>query len=419
MRKGMVTNMMKELELYLHIPFCARKCLYCDFLSAPADKATQDAYMSALIKEVEGRAEDYRTYTIVSVFIGGGTPSAVEPIWIERLMQAVRRHYQLAQDVEITLEINPGTVGRESLAVYKAAGINRISVGLQSAENEELKLLGRIHTWENFAENYYLLRELGFDNVNVDLMSGLPGQLPEDFRSTMEKVTNLVPEPEHISAYSLIVEDGTALAAMVERGELHMPDEEVDRAIYEMTRAFLAEKGYVGYEISNYAKPGYVCRHNVGYWRRVSYLGMGIGAASLLRQGNGWMNVYGYKEELTRERAIETESEVDCRFRNKEDLENYLTNPLACITDVESLDKQAQMEEFCFLGLRMTDGISLKEFAQEFGVTMEEVYGPVLQKNLENGLLQYHGHDGEEKMLALTEQGMNLANYVMAQFLQN
>ena len=295
--------MKKELELYLHIPFCVRKCAYCDFLSFPAEKEIQKQYVNCLIEEIRqfDLAEDY---VVSTIFYGGGTPSVLEGSEIMRIMQAIRERFpDIREDAEITIECNPGTLTEEKLQIYQKAGINRLSLGLQSADQEELKLLGRIHTYNQFKENFYLARRIGFANINVDLMSALPGQSEESWQETLRFVCDL--EPEHISAYSLIVEEGTPLyeeygemcadlekygdyASMPKRlqtkyeGCKCLPDEETDRNMYHHTKTTLAKLGYERYEISNYARPGYACRHNIGYWTGVEYLGLGLGASSLV-----------------------------------------------------------------------------------------------------------------------------------------
>lgn len=381
----------KPLELYFHIPFCVKKCLYCDFLSAPADMGTKDRYMRALFAEVEGRADEYRDYQVSSIFIGGGTPSTVEPAWMARLLGTVRKHFFVQEDAEITIEVNPGTVDEECLQTYRQAGINRLSIGLQSARDEELRTLGRIHTWEQFLAAYDAAVSAGFDNINIDLMSALPEQTLASYHETLECVLALSPPPTHISAYSLIVEEGTPLFERQSRGELFLPDEDCERQMYVDTEKWLVGAGFSRYEISNYARPGYECRHNCGYWRRVDYIGFGIGAASLFQ---------------------------DTRFHNGRDLQAYLQAPLESREEVEMLSERERMEEFMFLGLRMTQGVSKQEFSEKFGVALEEVYGPVIQKNLEDGLLYEHIEDaGGERYLALTGRGLDLAGYVMSQFL--
>lgn len=377
----------KPLELYFHIPFCVRKCLYCDFLSAAHDKTVQDAYMEALLKEVVGRAEECAEYEVQTIFIGGGTPSVVDAAWIERLLKTVRKHFVMAQGAEISMEVNPGTVDLDELLQYRRAGVNRLSIGLQSANDEELKMLGRIHTFNQFLDTYKWTGEAGFDNCNVDIMAALPGQTMESYRETLEKVLSLNPPPKHISAYSLIVEEGTPFAELNEQKKLCLPEEETEREMYWDTHKILLEAGYEHYEISNYAMPGYACRHNVGYWKRRDYLGFGIGAASLLENR---------------------------RFSNESELEKYIEEPLKCREEAVSLTAKEQMEEFMFLGLRMRNGIGVKEFEEEFGETLREVYGIVIDKNIREGLL-HMSEDGA--YLALTDRGIDISNYVLAQFL--
>lgn len=380
------------MELYFHIPFCVRKCFYCDFLSAPADGQTKAAYMEALRRETAIRAEEYRSGSVTSVFIGGGTPSAVEAEEIAALLSVVRQHYPLAEDAEITIEINPGTATAEKLEIYRTAGINRLSIGLQSADDRELAAIGRIHTWQQFLDTYRLAVGTGFRNINVDVMSTLPGQTLESYRGTLEKVLALTPQPTHISAYSLILEEGTAFWDMMQRGELTLPDEDADRQMYSETKRILAEAGYARYEISNYAKPGHACRHNCGYWRRDEYAGFGIGAASLVRES---------------------------RFRNGDSLTAYLRDPVGCREEIQELSRQEQMEEFMFLGLRMTEGVSERKFEDRFGQKLSDIYGGVIQANLRDGLLEWQcgRDDGNVRRLALTEKGLDISNYVMAQFL--
>lgn len=391
----------RKIELYFHIPFCARKCRYCDFLSSPADPSVRDAYMEALLKETEERASEYQEYIVDTVFIGGGTPSVVDALWIERLLKTVYGEYSVSEEAEITIEVNPGTVDEEKLKCYLDAGINRLSIGLQSGDDKELELLGRIHTWKDFCETYRLARKVGFCNINVDVMSALPGQSRESYSGTLEKILNIQPQPEHISAYSLIVEDGTPFAEMQEKGLLHLPEEEDERWMYEHTAETLKSHGYVRYEISNYAKEGYECRHNCGYWKRTDYVGFGIGAASLVNNE---------------------------RFRNDDSLQEYIENPLGRRCDLQVIGTTEQMEEFMFLGLRMTEGVSEREFRAIYGKSMEEVYDSVIRKNVADGLLRYieiAGCDdskcekdkGSDRRLALTAWGTDVCNYVMAQFL--
>ncbi len=390
-----------KLEIYLHIPFCVKKCLYCDFLSAPGSEETIERYVRALCAEIREAALSGASVLkrpVSSIFIGGGTPSLLSGVQIKALMDIVKECFVLAEDAEITMEVNPGTVDLEKLSAYRSTGINRLSIGLQSANDEELKRLGRIHSFSDFLSMYENARRAGFSNINVDIMSALPGQTYESYQTTLRRVISLSPPPEHISAYSLIVEEETPFSALFQEGKLDLPDEDTERLMYEKTEALLREKGYVRYEISNYAREGFACRHNCGYWERTDYLGFGIGAASLLE---------------------------NMRFQNGRDLQAYLNNPSGCRQEEHLLSKEEQMEEFLFLGLRMMQGISPAEFYLQFAVPIEEIYGSVIAKNIADGLLCYLPAEEKdaapgkepEKRLALTKRGIDVSNYVMAQFL--
>ena len=381
----------KSLELYVHIPFCVRKCEYCDFLSAPAGADTQQEYVRNLLLEIEQKGVRCTDYEVTTIFFGGGTPSILKAGWIADILNAIHRNFKVRKDAEITIECNPGTLTFEKISIYKSAGINRISVGLQSASDAELRELGRIHTYEDFLKSYDLIRKKGFSNVNIDLMAALPGQTLKSYEQTLRRVLAL--KPEHISAYSLIIEEGTPFYEKYEADELlrekgekpqMLPSEETERLMYERTKELLLAHGYERYEISNYARRGYACRHNIGYWRRENYLGFGLGSASLL------------------------ENE---RFHNTTDLTDYLGGDYLAY-EQEKLDKKSQMEEFMFLGLRMTDGISTECFRQTFGLTVELVYGPVLEQQIADQLLRK-----EDGRIFLTERGLDVSDYVMAQFL--
>ena len=390
----MEVSEIKTVELYFHIPFCVRKCLYCDFLSFPASAREREQYMSALIRETRERAEECRGYPVSSLFLGGGTPSVAETAQIEELLRIVNENYTITYDIECTIEINPGTVDEEKLKRYRAVGFNRISIGLQSADDRELATLGRIHNWQQFLDTYNAVVKAGFENINVDVMSALPGQSIDSCRSTLLKVLSLSPAPGHISAYSLILEEGTPFFAMQKEGKIQFPDEDTDRIMYKETGKILEQAGYRRYEISNYAREGFACRHNCGYWRRQNYLGFGIGSASLFN---------------------------NMRFRNCENINRYLMNPLDCREEVHCLSLEEQMEEFMFLGLRLTEGVSAEEFERCFGQRMEAVYGGAIARNIGDGLIQWRKQQGspdrEEEWLSLTEYGIDVSNYVMAQFL--
>ncbi len=374
-------NMKKELELYIHIPFCVKKCEYCDFLSGPAGNQAQREYMEALFREID-RTEKFEDYEVSTIFIGGGTPSVLPGEWIEELLEKVRNHFSLKTDGEISIEANPGTVDEDKLRSYRRAGINRISFGCQSGDDRELKMLGRIHTWKDFLESFSLARAAGFSNINVDLMSGLPGQSLRSWEESLEKVAKL--HPEHVSAYSLIIEEGTPFALK----ELDLPDEEEERKMYEKTHEILEGFGYHQYEISNYGKPGRECRHNIGYWKRTEYLGLGLGSASLIGE---------------------------TRFHNTGKMEAYLANSGKVgeiREDREVLTRENQMEEYMFLGLRMLEGVSEREFQEKFGTSLTNIYGNVIKKYIQMGLLEQ-----KEDRLFLTRRGISVSNPVLADFL--
>lgn len=380
----------KELELYVHIPFCVKKCAYCDFLSGPAGEKDRAAYVDALVREMESRGKEYEDYCVSTVFVGGGTPSILRGDETARIFHALRTQFCIHDEAEITMEVNPGTVTEKKAAIWKKCGINRLSIGLQSADDNELKLLGRIHTYEEFLGTWRMLREKGYHNMNVDLISAIPGQDSAGWERTLRTVAEL--EPEHISAYSLIVEEGTpfydiygekAAGQNTFCGMPGLPDEDTEREIYKATARILKDYGYHRYEISNYAKGGRECRHNLGYWERKEYLGLGLGAASLIDE---------------------------CRFRNTTDMKAYLDRSGEDIREeCERLAEKDQMEEYMFLGLRKTEGISCGDFQKKFRKSVEDVYGEPIRKFAEQGLLQCG--DGR---IRLTELGIDVSNYVFA-----
>lgn len=373
---------MKNLSIYIHIPFCVRKCLYCDFLSGPACDGEMESYVNLLLWEIKEQSIFYGDHRVVSIFLGGGTPSLLSAHETGRILERVRDCFAVAEDAEITIECNPGTVTAEKLKNYITHGINRLSIGLQSTDDGELARIGRIHDYGAFLETYRLAREAGFRNINIDLMAGLPGQSIESYRKTLERVISL--SPEHISAYSLILEEGTPL--YVNQKSYTFPDEDEDREMYELTEKVLGEAGFHRYEISNYARAGWECRHNKVYWRRGDYVGFGLGASSMV--GN-------------------------VRWKNPDGQADYA----ACVErtercEVQSLTLQEQMEEFMFLGLRLTEGVDLREFRQYFGKSADEVYGKQMKTFTEQGLMERAGD-----RLRLTPRGIDVSNTVFAAFL--
>lgn len=390
---------MENLSIYIHIPFCVRKCLYCDFLSGPACEGEIESYVNLLLEEIKEQSIFYGDHRVVSIFFGGGTPSLLPARETGRILQRVRDGFSVAEDAEITMECNPGTVTAEKLGNYITSGINRLSIGLQSADDEELARIGRIHDYGSFLETYRLAREAGFRNINIDLMAGLPGQDLVSYRKTLERVAAL--SPEHISAYSLILEEGTSL--YVNQKSYTFPDEDEEREMYELTGRFLGEAGFHRYEISNYAKEGYECRHNKVYWRRGDYVGFGLGASSMV-QNVRWKNPDSQADYAACVEKLKTEGKDDVPFVKMLRRTGHF--------EVQPLTRQEQMEEFMFLGLRLTRGVDLEEFHMRFGKTAEEIYGKQIITFERQGLMEREG-----MRLRLTPRGIDVSNTVFAAFL--
>ena len=409
---------MKELELYLHIPFCERKCAYCDFLSAPADLPVRISYIKKLQEEIAYYGAQYGEYQVSSIFFGGGTPTILEGYQLAAILETVKEHFNVTTDAEITVECNPGTLTAGKAEKLVQAGFNRLSMGLQSADDRELQLLGRIHNFAQFLESYDLARKAGFRNINVDLMSALPGQTLKSWQDTLQKVTAL--RPEHISAYSLIIEEGTPFYERFAEDERireeggHprlLPEEDVERQMYELTETFLHTKGYERYEISNYAKPGYECRHNCGYWIRKDYLGLGLGASSLVEHQR-FQNTSELKTYLEQEYSPQCEGQHERIAETIQLQEETGLTQTGHHIHIETLDKKSEMEEFMFLGLRLMAGISRQQFEKKFQVTLNSVYGEVLRKLKGEQLIEeVAGY------VRLTEHGIDVSNYVLAEFL--
>ena len=383
---------MKRLGIYVHIPFCAKKCNYCDFYSLTSGEDEKKSYIEALkreIKEVSKKVStDYEVYTI---YFGGGTPSIIKADYIKEILDVIRTHFKLYIDdfyPEITIECNPKTVDTEKLSIYREGGINRISLGLQSTDNDELKLLGRIHTYEDFLESYEMVRKSGFKNVNIDLMSAIPNQKIKTYEKSLNEIIRL--NPEHISSYSLIIEEGTPFFKKYSENAPHfkdLPSEDEDREMYVLTYEKLGKAGYERYEISNYAKPGFCSRHNTSYWDRVPYLGFGAGASSFFE---------------------------DERYKNRANLKDYIekAGKEDIREEITKLSLNDAMSEFMFLGLRKTVGVSKSEFKKNFTFSVENIFGKSIEKHVKNKLLL---DDGE--FLRLSDRGLDISNYVINYFL--
>lgn len=381
---------MKELGLYIHIPFCKQKCYYCDFVSYAKNEKFFERYIEALLEEMNNFF-DNNDVEIKTIYIGGGTPSIIDAKYIEKIMNFFKEKDLLKKTKEITIEVNPGTVDEEKIKCYKKAGINRLSIGLQSTDDNMLKKIGRIHCYKDFLNTYKFAKEAGFDNINVDIMIGLPKQKISDVKNTLEKIINLEPEPpKHISVYSLIVEENTPIEKMINEGTLELPNEENERNMYWYVKNFLELNGYNHYEISNFAKDGYESIHNSDCWKQKEYIGFGVAAHSFIN---------------------------DVRFGNTSNLDEYLRNcenkdfeDNRIIDEVEK-DLFSNEQEFMLVGLRMIDGISIQEFKNKFGENPIFVFKSELSKLVEDGLLMV-----DFDRIKLTNRGLDLANLVWEEF---
>ncbi|SEG13171.1 oxygen-independent coproporphyrinogen-3 oxidase [Eubacterium ruminantium] len=396
--------MKKNLSLYIHIPFCLKKCIYCDFLSfANCSYAQQLQYIDALQQEIKLYKAFADRYVVKTIFIGGGTPSLLDEVFIGNILSVIRNVFEVDRFPEITIEANPGTVKYTNLLAYQSYGINRISIGLQSTNDETLKMLGRIHNMDQFVATFNSARRAGFKNINIDIMSGLPGQTEHTYIETLMKVMEFA--PEHISAYSLQVEEGTPLYDDEELVGM-IPDEDADRRMYAMTKKVLAANGYERYEFSNYAKAGYECRHNITYWTGGEYIGFGIGAASYFK-GERFNNTKDIDKYIAvmQEAQPEIASSPD-KFHVYEEVTGQIRE------NVETIYIDSRIEEFMFLGLRMTRGISRKEFRDRFNKDVYEVYGPVLNKYVDEGFMIV-----DDESVRLNDRGIDVSNIILSDFI--
>ena len=376
---------MKNLGIYVHIPFCKRKCEYCDFVSFSNENDYKEKYIECLCKEIEHTSVE--GYKVNTIYFGGGTPSYIEPELIIEVLDKIKSKYKISKTAEITIEVNPGTTSKAKLEQYRKAGFNRISIGLQSTIDRLLKLIGRIHTYDEFLETYNLAREVGFENINVDLMLALPTQTMEELVESVDKVITL--KPEHISIYSLILEEGTPLYTKVKKGELELLDEESERKMYWKTKEILEKNGYIHYEISNFAKKGFESKHNMNCWKQEEYLGFGVSAHSYLE---------------------------DKRFSKTDNLQEYIGNiengeMYKNIQINEEQDREAKAKEYMLLGLRKIAGVSISEFERKFEINPLFYFRFEISKLEEEDLLEVDLDD-----IRLTSKGLDLANQVFEEF---
>ena len=373
----------KEIGVYVHIPFCKQKCYYCDFISYCNKDNLIDDYVKAVKKEI--RMQNIQSQ-ITTVYIGGGTPSYIDSKYIVEIIEEIKKK-NISKRPEITIEVNPGTATKEKLKNYKKCGINRLSIGLQSAQDEILKEIGRIHNFEQFLETYQMARKVGFKNINVDLILGIPNQRIKDLKNSLEKIIEL--QPEHISVYSLIVEDGTTIANKIEKGELELPDEDTERNMYWYVKNTLELNGYIHYEISNFAKKGRESKHNKNCWNQNQYFGFGVAAHSY--------------RDIT-------------RYSNTEKIEEYIKNVMTERLDRNRIIHEIQKEydaekEYMLLGLRKIEGINISEFKLKFGDNPIYLFRNELKKLTDEGLIIV-----DEDYIRLTNKGIDLANLVWEEF---
>ncbi len=384
--------MLNELGIYIHIPFCKQKCYYCDFVSYSNKCSEVKEYIESLKKEIE--EFDFSNYKVTSIYIGGGTPSYIDSIYIVEILSELKEKLKCNliefKDIEITIEVNPGTVDTKKLNDYKKLGINRLSIGLQSTKNDILKKIGRIHTYQEFLEIYKLARETGFKNINIDLMIGIPGQKIGDLKNTLQDIIKL--EPEHISVYSLIIEENTPIEKMLENGEIKLPDEDLERNMYWYVKNTLELNGYNHYEISNFAKLGKESRHNLNCWNQEEYIGFGVAAHSYL---NG----------IRFSNAISVEEYIQNIKNNRKD-ENIQ------IEEKQSLEDKKN--EFMMLGFRKIQGVDIARFKEKFIDNPIFLYRENLNKLVEEGLIEV-----DLNHIKLTNKGIDLANLVFEEFVDD
>ena len=369
---------MKEIGIYIHIPFCVKKCDYCDFISYCNKEELVEEYIKKLKQEIKEELNG-KEYKIKTIYIGGGTPSFVDSKYIVDILNVIKEKDNL-ENTEVTIEVNPGTVTKEKLLDYKLSGINRLSIGLQETNNELLKQIGRIHTYEEFLETYNLSREVGFKNINVDLMMGLPNQSILNIKESLNKVINL--NPEHISVYSLILEEGTKLYKKYQNNNLELPDEELERNMYWYVKNTLENNGYIHYEISNFSRKGFESKHNISCWNQEEYIGFGVAAHSYLD---------------------------NTRYSNVESIEEYIKGSNRTIHEKQALEDKEK--EYMLLGLRKIEGISIQEFKNKFGDNPIFLFRNELSKLVEEELIEIDGDD-----IKLTNKGLDLANKVWEEF---
>ena len=378
---------MKERGIYVHIPFCKSKCIYCDFNSFAKKDECIEPYIKALIKEIEEYAKENKDILVKSIFIGGGTPSYINEKYIKKILDTIKQNFEIINNAEITIEVNPGTVNKRKLETYYKSGINRLSIGLQSTNDKLLKLIGRVHDFEDFLETIRMANTVGFSNINADCMIGLPDQTIYDVEETLNVLINL--RLTHISVYSLIIEEGTPLEKKIASGELKLPDEEIERYMYWFAKRKLEENGYLHYEISNFARPLFRSKHNLDCWNQKEYKGFGVSASS-----------YENGVRFTNTPSIDTYIK---NIENEKFKDNYIIE--------EKQDKEAMMKEYMILGLRKIMGVNINDFIKKFEISPLYKFNKEITKLIREGLIEANEHS-----IRLSKKGLDLANIVWEEF---
>lgn len=391
---------MKLLSIYIHIPFCKAKCFYCDFTSYADKQSIYHLYVEALLLEIKSEAKNYIDYEIQTIFIGGGTPTVLPSHHIIKIMNELKSNYNISINAEITIESNPGTIDYENLLALKNSGINRISIGLQAWQNRLLKKIGRIHTQQEFIDGFNCAREVGFDNINIDLIFALPEQTIEDWKETLKHIILL--KPEHISTYSLIIEDGTIFGDMYSQNKLQQIDDDTDRQMYYIAKNLLKNNGYTHYEISNFAKKNFESKHNIIYWQQKEYIGFGLGAHSYINDER-FHNTYDINKYI---KLCSHEKNIPEVKKNITEVKKNITE------DIEKNDVLDMYAEYMFLGLRLIKGVSKNNFKTKFEKDIYNIYGEQLNECKKLELIKE-----DSEFLWLTDKGIDVSNIIFEKFL--
>lgn len=396
--------MNREIGIYIHIPFCLKKCNYCDFISYENKLDIQEKYINNLKQEIYSQRDIIKNSNVTTIYIGGGTPSIIESKYILEIIEYLKNYIDRSnfENIETTIEVNPGTVTEQKLKDYHDIGINRLSIGLQAVQDELLKMLGRIHNYEQFLETYNMAKKVGFKNINVDLMIGLPEQSIGDVKESIDKILEL--KPEHVSVYSLIVEDGTKISKLIENEVYSLPDEELERMEYSYVKNKLELAGYEHYEISNFAKEGYYSKHNLNCWKQMEYLGFGVSAHSY------YENIrFSNTEDLNTYINASFQDFEDFNFKNLYNKIESDKNKLKIIQEIQNIEDKKK--EYMLLGLRTLKGVSISEFKQKFGENPIYLFRKELEKLVNEDLLRV-----DLDNIMLTRKGLDLANIVWEEF---